>query len=30
MTTTNYLACPTEIVEAPISVVWKLLTDISG
>ena len=28
--TTNYLACPTEIVEAPVSVVWKLLTNISG
>ena len=30
MTTTNYLTCPTEIVEAPVGVVWKLLTDISG
>src|SRR5450432_1052504 len=30
MTTTKYLACPTEIVEAPVGVVWKLLTDISG
>ena len=30
MTTTNYAACPTEIVEAPVGVVWKLLTDISG
>jgi len=29
MTTTNYMACPTEIVEAPVGVVWKLLTDIS-
>jgi hypothetical protein len=27
---TTYLACPTEIVEAPIDVVWKLLTNISG
>lgn len=30
MTTANYLACPTEIVEAPASVVWTLLTDLSG
>ena len=30
MTTTNYAACPTEIVEAPVGVVWKLLTIISG
>jgi len=30
MTTTNYAACPTEIVEAPVGVVWKLLTNISG
>ena len=30
MTMTNYLACPTEIVEAPVGVVWKLLTNISG
>ena len=30
MTPTNYLACPTEIVEAPVGVVWKLLTNISG
>jgi hypothetical protein len=30
MTTTNYLACPTEIVEAPVDIVWKLLTDLSG
>jgi hypothetical protein len=30
MTTTKYLACPTEIVEAPVGVVWKLLTNISG
>jgi hypothetical protein len=30
MMTTNYLACPTEIVEAPVGVVWKLLTDLSG
>jgi hypothetical protein len=28
--TTTYLACPTEIVEAPVGVVWKLLTDFSG
>jgi Polyketide cyclase / dehydrase and lipid transport len=27
---TTYTACPTGIVEAPIDVVWKLLTDISG
>ena len=27
---TTYLACPTEIVEAPVGVVWKLLTNISG
>jgi len=30
MATTDYLACPTEIVEAPAGVVWKLLTNISG
>ena len=30
MTTTNYMACPTEIVEAPVGVVWKLLTNLSG
>jgi hypothetical protein len=30
MTTTNYAACPTEIVEAPVGVVWGLLTSISG
>ena len=30
MMTTNYLACPTEIVEAPVGVVWKLLTNLSG
>ena len=30
MTTKNYMACPTDIVEAPVGVVWKLLTDISG
>ena len=30
MTTTNYAACPTAIVEAPVGVVWKLLTNISG
>jgi hypothetical protein len=28
--TTSYLACPTEMVEAPVGVVWKLLTNISG
>ena len=28
--TTNYLACPTAIVEAPVGVVWKLLTNIAG
>ena len=28
--TTNYLACPTEIVEAPVGVVWQLLTNLSG
>ncbi len=27
---TTYLACPTDIVQAPIDVVWKLLTDLSG
>ena len=27
---TTYAACPTEIVEAPIEVVWKLLTNFSG
>jgi hypothetical protein len=30
MTTKNYMACPTDIVEAPVGVVWKLLTNISG
>src|SRR5438067_9899371 len=30
MTTPTYLACPTEIVDAPVGVVWKLLTNISG
>jgi hypothetical protein len=28
--TTTYLACPTDIVEAPVDVVWKLLTNMSG
>ena len=28
--TPTYLACPTAIVEAPVGVVWKLLTNISG
>jgi len=28
--TTNYAACPTEVVEAPVGVVWKMLTNISG
>jgi hypothetical protein len=27
---TTYTACPTGIVDAPIDVVWKLLTNISG
>jgi hypothetical protein len=27
---TTYLACPTGIVEAPIDVVWQLLTHLSG
>jgi len=26
----TYLACPTEIIEAPIDVVWRLLTNLSG
>jgi len=30
LTTTSYAACPTEIVEAPVGVVWDLLTNISG
>ena len=30
MATTNFTACPTDIVEAPVDVVWKLLTNISG
>jgi Polyketide cyclase / dehydrase and lipid transport len=30
MMTTTYLACPTDIVEAPVGVVWKLLTNIAG
>ena len=30
MRTNNYLAGPTEIVEAPVSVVWRLLTNFSG
>lgn len=30
MAKTTFTACPTEIVEAPIEVVWKLLTDVSG
>jgi hypothetical protein len=30
MMTTNYTACPTGIVEAPVGVVWKLLTNLSG
>ena len=30
MKTKNYMACPTGTVEAPVGVVWKLLTDISG
>ena len=28
--TITYAACPTDIVEAPIEVVWSLLTDLSG
>jgi hypothetical protein len=27
---TPFVACPTEIAEAPIDVVWKLLTDFAG
>jgi hypothetical protein len=27
---TTYLSCPTAIVEAPIDVVWQLLTHIAG
>ncbi len=27
MATAKYLACPTEVVQAPIEVVWRLLTD---
>jgi len=27
---TTYAACPTEIVEAPIDVVWKLFTNLAG
>src|ERR1035437_8421174 len=30
MATTSFTACPTDIVEAPVDVVWKLLTDMSG
>jgi hypothetical protein len=30
MATTSFTACPTDIVEAPVDVVWKLLTDPSG
>lgn len=30
MARTTYSACPTGIVEAPVGVVWKLLTDLSG
>src|SRR5580658_9999394 len=30
MMTTNYTACPTGIVEAPVGVVWKLLTNLAG
>ena len=30
MATTSFTACPTDIVEAPVDVVWKLLTNISG
>ena len=30
MATTSFTACPTDIVEAPVDVVWKLLTDLSG
>ena len=28
--TPTYRACPTAIVEAPVGVVWKLLTNLSG
>jgi hypothetical protein len=27
---TTFAACPTEIVKAPIDVVWKPLTDFAG
>jgi hypothetical protein len=27
---TTFAACPTDIVEAPVEVVWKLLADLSG
>jgi hypothetical protein len=30
ITTSNYVACPTGIVEAPVGIVWMMLTDISG
>ena len=30
MAKTTFTACPTDIVEAPIEVVWRLLTDFSG
>jgi hypothetical protein len=30
MMTTNCMACPTGIVEAPVGVVWKLITNLSG
>ena len=27
---TTYLACPTAVVDAPVDVVWNLLTDLAG
>ena len=30
MKTISYEACPTELVHAPIDIVWRLLTNLSG
>ena len=30
MSATTFTACPTSVVEAPVDVVWQLLTDLSG
>lgn len=30
MAATRFIACPTDIVEAPVDIVWELLTHVAG